>query len=126
MVERAPSPELRASSLEPRAPSRRSISVPVTTIDEFCERERLAPDFIKIDVEGAELSALRGARETIRARRGHLALFVEMHPSIWPALGLGREDLIAELRAQSLEAHSLIPVADMWALEGICLRLVAV
>jgi FkbM family methyltransferase len=106
--------------------SQRVISVPVTTIDEFCARERLAPDFIKIDVEGAELSALRGARETIRARRGHLALFVEMHPSIWPALGFGREDLLTELRAQSLEAHSLIPVADMWALEGICLRLVAV
>jgi FkbM family methyltransferase len=115
-----------SASPEPRPSSLRSISVPVITIDEFCERERLVPDFIKIDVEGAELSALRGARGTIRARRGHLALFVEMHPSIWPALGFGREDLIAELRAQSLEAHSLIPVADMWALEGICLRLVAV
>jgi FkbM family methyltransferase len=112
----------------PRLPalSARTISVPVTTIDEFCARERLVPDFIKIDVEGAELSVLRGARETIRARRGHLALFVEMHPSIWPALGLNRADLIAELRAQSLEAHLLIPVADMWALEGTCLRLVAV
>jgi FkbM family methyltransferase len=120
------SPQPPVPSLQPPASSLRVISVPVTTIDEFCARERLAPDFIKIDVEGAELSALRGARETIRARRGHLALFVEMHPSIWPALGFGREDLLAELRAQSLEAHSLIPVADMWALEGICLRLVAV
>jgi FkbM family methyltransferase len=104
----------------------RAISVLVTTIDEFCAREGVVPDFIKIDVEGGELAALQGARETIRARRGHLALFVEMHPSIWPALGFGREDLIAELRAQSLEAHPLIPSADMWALEGICLRLVAV
>jgi FkbM family methyltransferase len=117
---------LAASSPQPPASGLRTISVQVTTIDEFCAREHLAPDFIKIDVEGAELSALRGARETIRARRGHLALFVEMHPSIWPALGLSREDLVAELRAQSLEAHPLIPVADMWALEGICLRLVAV
>jgi FkbM family methyltransferase len=115
-----------ASSLQPPPARVRTISVPVTTIDEFCARERLAPDFIKIDVEGAELQALRGARETIRARRGHLALFVEMHPSIWPALGFGREDLVSELRAQSLEAQPLIPVADMWALEGICLRLVAV
>jgi FkbM family methyltransferase len=104
----------------------RAISVSVTTIDEFCAREHLAPDFIKIDVEGAELPALRGARETIRARRGHLALFVEMHPSIWPSLGFSREDLVAELRAQSLEARPLIPVDDMWALEGVCLRLVAV
>jgi FkbM family methyltransferase len=115
-----------ASSRQPPAASPRTISVPVTTIDEFCAREHLAPDFIKIDVEGAELHALQGARETIRVRRGHLALFVEMHPSIWPALGFGREDLVAELRAQSLEARPLIPVADMWALEGICLRLMAI
>ena len=108
-------------------PSERStatITVPVTTIDEFCARERIAPDFIKIDVEGSELAVLRGARETIRARRGKLALFVEMHPSTWPALGLSRDDLIDELRSLSLRPEPLTKTADLWALEGICLRLV--
>ena len=102
------------------------ISVPVTTIDEFCAREGIAPDFIKIDVEGSELAALRGARETIRARRGRLALFVEMHPSTWPALGVGRDDMVAELRNQSLAPQAIAPASDLWALEGICLRLVYV
>jgi FkbM family methyltransferase len=100
--------------------------VRVTTIDEFCARESIAPDFIKIDVEGSELDALRGARETIRKRRGKLALFVEMHPSVWPAIGVRKEDIEAELRHQGLAARSLTAAADTWTVEGICLRLIPV
>ncbi len=102
-----------------------SVAVDVTSIDAFCARERIAPDFIKIDVEGSELAALRGARQTIRARRGSLALFVEMHPSRWPTLGISRADILAELRAQQLEPVALAPVGDIWATEGRCLRLMA-
>jgi FkbM family methyltransferase len=102
-----------------------SVAVEVTSIDAFCALQRIAPDFIKIDVEGSELAALRGARDTIRARRGSLALFVEMHPSRWPALGISQDDIVAELRAQRLDALPLAPVDDMWATEGRCLRLLA-
>jgi FkbM family methyltransferase len=101
-----------------------TVAVDVTSIDAFCARERVAPDFIKIDVEGGELAALRGARETIKARRGSLALFVEMHPTTWPSLGISRGDILAELRAQQLEAVPLARVDDMWATEGRCLRLI--
>lgn len=44
-------------------------SVPVTTLDAYCETHGLAPDFIKIDVEGAEESVLLGALETLRMHR---------------------------------------------------------
>jgi FkbM family methyltransferase len=100
-----------------------AVAVDVTSIDAFCARARIAPDFIKIDVEGSELAALRGARDTIRACRESLALFVEMHPSSWPTLGLSRDDIVAELRTQRLEPTSLGAVDDMWATEGRCLRL---
>ena len=100
------------------------VTVPVTTIDEFCAQERIEPDFIKIDIEGFELAALRGARETIRARRHALSLFVEMHPTLWPTLGLLQADILEELRIQSLDPVSLVPSADIWATEGMCLRLV--
>ena len=99
-----------------------TVAVPVTTIDEFCAHERLTPDFIKIDVEGAELDVLRGARETIRRTRGRLALFVEMHPSIWRRSGLTIADVRAELDAQQLDPVSLTG-ADPFAIEGICVRL---
>src|SRR5262245_2231571 len=102
----------------------RTVEVPVTTIDDFCARNRLTPDFIKIDVEGAELDVLRGARETIQRTRGRLALFVEMHPSLWPRLGTSLNEVTAELEAQKLDAVPLTPTASPWAIEGVCLRLV--
>lgn len=101
-----------------------TVDVQVTTIDEFCARGRLTPDFIKIDVEGAELDVLRGARETIRRTRGRLALFVEMHPSIWARSGLSAADIRTELDRQQLDAVPLRPTDDPWAIEGVCLRLV--
>ncbi len=102
---------------------RATVAVRTTTIDEFCAKERIAPDFIKIDVEGSELSVLRGARNTIRARPG-LPLFVEMHPSAWPTIGVSLDDIRNELRSQSLDVEVLRPAPDMWAVEGICLRVV--
>jgi FkbM family methyltransferase len=99
------------------------VNVPVVTIDAFCAREGIDPDFIKIDVEGWELAVLRGARETIRRRGRALALFVEMHPSAWPHLATSRESLLDELRAQRLEPVSLGGTDDLWAIEGVALEL---
>lgn len=99
------------------------LTVPVVTIDDFCAREGIDPDFIKIDVEGWEEAVLRGARETIRRRGRSLALFVEMHPSAWPLLGTSRESLLDELHAQRLEPVSLGEAGDLWAIEGVCLQL---
>jgi hypothetical protein len=94
----------------------------MTTIDEFCGRHGLRPSFIKVDVEGAELDVLRGARETIRAAGGELLLFVEMHPTIWPAIGVTREQVEAELGRQGLEIDGIVP-GDPWAVEGLTVRL---
>ena len=99
------------------------LNVAVVTIDAFCAREGLDPDFIKVDVEGWELAVLRGARETIRRRGRALALFVEMHPSAWPLLGTTRESLLDELRAQRLEPVSLGGTDDLWAVEGVAVEL---
>ena len=50
-----------------------------TTLDEFCQS--LAPDFIKMDIEGAEYRALLGAERILATRRPlSLLLFLEIHP----------------------------------------------
>ena len=97
-------------------------SVPTTTIDGFCRREGIQPSFIKIDVEGAELAVLRGARDTIQ-RGGELALFVELHPSIWSLIGVTRADFEAELDRQRLTMEPLAG-GDPWTVEGMVVRLV--
>jgi FkbM family methyltransferase len=99
-------------------------SVPMVTIDSFCQARNISPDFIKIDVEGWELAALRGARSTIASNRGRLALFVEMHPSVWPIIGVTKNEVLAEIAAQSLEIAPLGSTSDVWALEGECVRLI--
>ena len=99
--------------------------VETVTLDDFCRREGIRPSFIKIDVEGAELDVLRGARATIAAAGGELALFVEMHPTLWREMGISAADVQAEIEAQGLRAEPLRDgVDDLWALEGECLRLV--
>jgi FkbM family methyltransferase len=102
-----------------------STSVPTMTIDSFCLARDINPDFIKIDVEGWELPALRGARKTIARNRRRLALFVEMHPSLWPIIGVTKDEVLAEIAEQSLEIAPLRPAADVWAVEGECVRLTA-
>ena len=59
--------------------------MPVTTIDAFCLAHKLKPNFIKIDIEGYEWHALRGARDTL-ARCRPLVL-VEVHPMNWAEIG---------------------------------------
>jgi FkbM family methyltransferase len=111
-----------SNRLLPRRAGGAGIGVATTSLDEFCAREGLDPDVIKIDVEGAELDALRGARHTIARRGAALALFIELHPSAWPRLGVTRADVEAELRAQGLTLERIDGGGDPWSIEGVCLR----
>jgi FkbM family methyltransferase len=101
-----------------------TVAVPVTTIDEFCAREGVVPDFIKIDVEGSETAVLRGARDTLARCRARAAVFVEVHPSIWPHIGTDRAALEDELSVQQLTLAPLVPMNDWLDVEGMCLRVV--
>ena len=59
------------------AASTTDFTVPTTTIDEmFGGSDARRVDFIKLDIEGAELSALRGAEATLRRDRPKLAVAV--------------------------------------------------
>jgi len=104
-------------------PATREVSV--VSIDQFCGDRGLTPQVIKIDVEGAELAVLRGARSTVAAAGPGLQLFVEMHPHLWTALGISVDEVRRECEAQNLVAERLDGSrgTDVWQTEGVCLRL---
>jgi FkbM family methyltransferase len=54
------------------------VEVEAIALDDFFAREGIAPDVIKVDVEGGEFKVLRGMMATL-AKRGPV-LFVEVHP----------------------------------------------
>jgi FkbM family methyltransferase len=87
-----------------------AVDVDVTTIDRVCQRFAVAPNWIKIDIEGFELQALEGALRTLRS--AELAgLIVEMHPP-WDETGEYRAKLTRLLAEYQLIAHGLVGQKD--------------
>ena len=50
--------------------------IDVDTIDNFCRERKIIPDLIKMDIEGAEPSALKGGMEAIKKCRPQLAISI--------------------------------------------------
>jgi FkbM family methyltransferase len=64
----------------------------VDTLDNFVGRNELAPDFVKIDVEGMEAEVLRGGAETFSRSVGFIML--EVHPGM-----LMRGEAVSDVQA---------------------------
>jgi FkbM family methyltransferase len=82
-------------------------TTPVARLDSF----GLAPAFVKVDVEGAELAVLAGARGTL-ARAASVLL--ELHAAEAPTA-----PVLAELRAQGFVVHDIRPAADRLVVEPL-------
>ncbi|BCX15610.1 MAG: hypothetical protein KatS3mg097_502 [Candidatus Parcubacteria bacterium] len=55
--------------------------VEVITLDSFCEENKIIPDFIKIDVEGAEEDVLRGSTKLLKNKSPIIALEIWFRPT---------------------------------------------
>ena len=72
------------------------IRVPMTTLDTYAQQENLQVGLVKIDVEGAELLVLRGARQVLE--RDHPTVLYEEFPRGYERFGYTPEDARAFLR----------------------------
>jgi FkbM family methyltransferase len=64
-----------------------ALQVPSASIDALVEEGALdRVDFLKLDIEGAELEALRGAQATLRRDRPRLAIAIYHKPEDWTTI----------------------------------------
>lgn len=63
------------------------MEVELISLDKFCDQEDLAPDLIKIDVEGYELEVLRGMLNVLKTKRPMIMIEVQAdHSAIFELL----------------------------------------
>lgn len=84
------------STLSGRYPASREINIKGVTLDSYFKDTRL--DFMKIDVEGAELEVLEGAK-SILSRTDAPGLVIEFAPGVIRAHGLEPRALLSRLRS---------------------------
>lgn len=73
------------------------ISVRLVAIDALLEEIAFTPDVVKIDVEGFEAHALRGAKQLLD--RTHPVLLIEIHPIRMHSLGENADAIMEKTRA---------------------------
>jgi FkbM family methyltransferase len=95
------------------APTKRDVEV--VTIDGVCRQLDFVPTLIRMDVQGAEIHALRGARDTIRKAGAGLRVVVEMHPQCWPDFGVDESIARRTIESLGLSAAPLVPGEKLFA-----------
>jgi hypothetical protein len=82
------------------------IACPVEKLDDFVARERLQVDFIKCDVEGAELMVLRGASATLD--QAQPVVFLEMLRKWAAKFNYHPNDIIDYLQGKGYQCHAVL------------------
>lgn len=99
----------------PGADARARVTVPAIVLDDVLAAEPHV-DFVKIDVQGAEVAVLRGLCRTLAANPG-IRVLCEITPWLFDELGQRAEDFFAPLRAADLVPHRLRPDGGLEAID---------
>ena len=88
------SPSLRRSGW------RRAVKVRTETIDHALERGELPrPTVLKLDIEGAEILALKGMKNLLQSDRAPETIFIETHPEFLPQFGSSESEVLTLLES---------------------------
>jgi FkbM family methyltransferase len=84
-----------------------SLTVPSVTLDSFCSTHGITRiDLLKIDVEGAELDVLRGAKRLLESGAIRCVLF-EVSPVMVEGMGYTAQEISSFLRERGFALHGL-------------------
>jgi FkbM family methyltransferase len=87
-----------------------SITVKTVSLDDYLAGEARAPDWVKIDIEGAEIRALMGARRLLASPAKVLC---ELHPYAWDDFGTTFSELREIVSASGRRMHYLDSDQDL-------------
>ncbi len=76
--------------------NRESITVDVTTLDNFFENEQYPIDVIKMDIQGAEMAALQGMTEIV-LKNDSLKIITEFWPTVLQSFGFSPLEFLNKL-----------------------------
>ena len=75
------------------------------TLDSFVAKNGCIPGLIKIDVEGAEINVLRGAKSVLREY--HPEIIISVHPKHLEILGHSVDELTKEIRGLGYQIYNV-------------------
>lgn len=103
-----------------RVPEMRRIEARTATLDEHFARTNQKVDFVKVDVEGAELLVLTGGSQLLdNDQLQPRALLVELNPENQAAFGHSPDDVIRFMSNRGYKAHSITArgIMEGWPVE---------
>jgi len=78
--------------------TRSAVSVETDSLDNAVDKGLLpAPDLVKLDIEGAEILALRGMTGLLASPQAPRCVFIELHPLYLPTFGSSLDECVALL-----------------------------
>jgi FkbM family methyltransferase len=96
-------------------PDAKTTYVRADTLERIIAAKQLpAPDLIKIDIEGAEILALRGMHRLLHAPDAPRALFIELHPTFLTAFGSSLEECRALIESAGYISTYCEQRNDQW------------
>jgi FkbM family methyltransferase len=76
-----------------------------TTLDDFCDQHKVIPQVMKVDVEGAEISVLKGGRNVLK--RFHPQIILSVHPRQLQQLGDSVDSLADLIKSLGYEINDI-------------------
>ncbi len=100
-------------SLRPVNKIATSLKVKIKTIDGLiAEGEIPAPTVVKIDIEGAEMMALKGMSELLSGAQKPRVIWVELHPVFLPSFETNLTEIFGFLIGKGYQINKLVPRED--------------